>query len=82
VTQRVNTFFEPVWGFLGGAYVVVSALIGIAAGLFTWYQACVSAGWVVGFVLGWIPGLVVALLVGFLWPLAALAVWWAVDRGY
>lgn len=73
--------FKEFIGLLGYLYAAGAGLCGIAAGLFTWYQACVSAGWVVGFVLGWIPGLVVAFLVGLLWPLAVLAIWWAVQHG-
>ena len=60
---------DQVWAIYG----TIGTLTGLVAFVVSWLYSVASYGLFLGIGLGWLPSAVVGVVVGFLWPLVALA---------
>lgn len=56
------------------AYGCVAYLVGIVVFLGCWFYAVDTYGWFLGLAFGWFPSFFIAAIIGFLWPLIAIAI--------
>jgi hypothetical protein len=55
-------------------YMVGVWITGVLSFVIIWIYALASWGLLIGLMVGWIPALIGGVILGYLWPLVALAV--------
>ena len=58
---------------IGDYYAIGGYITGFFTFFAIWIYAFASWGFLIGLAIGWLPAIIGAVILGFLWPLAAIA---------